>query len=642
MSESTTFAFPCSTADPAEILRDAMLGQGYRIETLNTKAKFIIASLQQRTVIDAYDHATNFHFMAQAFWDLPKPNQATIRLTVKDRAVSGNDAGKTRQECQEQCKLIQQAADDLAKRHDQHPGSANKLTYGNADWASDEQLQSMGWITRSLPPQLPKHDRLLIAQSAGNWIMAPDQATQRHTLVSGPTGSGKTKSIFEPNLFERPRCSMLVTDATPDDKLPADWCEVYQHTARFRTQNGSKLYYFNPADPENSTHINPLQRVRQAHEKQKHSVAKQLASLIIANTSNPYASSDPIWDRAERHLLYSLILHVASDPDKVGSFAHVLDIFIQGVSKLRSVFNENPDRPGRAEYEAFMNNADQRFADNVCSGLMSRLEPWWLPEVRQLTAQTDFERYELAESLFTFYVSVSSLRDDYKLITTVVIDYLLNEFLEIKPVHQYPIAILLDELANLGRLNRLPAFVTTIRKTGISLVFGVQDPIQIEDIYGRARAKAILSQPGTRIYFRPLQIDMAREISMALGKRTLCNRIVRDNGRIEEREEPWPLMTESQIMELSKDEMIVFTPDTRPMKVEKFPWDKYKDKWTTNKNDLPKPVRKPLPEAVVQEAAPKAKKKSFPQTDIAPDPSEVKFEKWFKDDADRKPFDRER
>lgn len=609
----TTVFLPPDFQETAEVVRDSLLCEGYRVESLNTKAKLCLASLHYQVRRGSQMDLWVYDFKAKLLWQIePDKKRCAIHITV-------NSDNADDDKCREQVEAIESNIAEFASRHRTLTPDVPHNRYGSSDFATHHDLQASHWLI-SKPFDNKDHSRrFLIAAMQDQAVATPEQITQRHVLVSGPTGAGKTKSLFMPNLIERPNCSMLITEATADDKLPAPPCEIYRHTAGFRASQNSVIYSFNPADPT-STHINPLDRVSSAPPNQMHSSAKQLATLVIANTSNPYATSDPIWDRAERHLLYSLILRVSSDKDRPGSFADVLDLFIQGVSKLKEVFAANPQRPGRPEYDAFMNNADERFAKNVCSGLMTRLEPWWLPEVRELTAQTDFTREDIRKQLFTFYLSVSSLRDDYKLITTVIIDYLLNEFLEICHDSEYPISVMLDEIANLGRINRLPNIITTIRKTGIGLVFGVQDPAQILDLYGPAKGKAILAQPGTRIYFRPLQVEIARDISMALGKKTLINRTVRDNGRIEEREEAWPLMTESEIMELSQEEMIVFTPNTRPIKIKKFPWDKYKEHWD---KDMPSPVQRDLIERPSQhQESPKhaSTPVANPILEIAPDP----------------------
>src|SRR5690606_4237771 len=78
------------------------------------------------------------------------------------------------------------------------------------------------------------------------------------------------------------------------------------------------------------------------------------------------------------------------------------------------------------------------------------------------------------------------------------------------------IALVLDELAELGRLSRLPNLLSVGREVGVITIAAVQDLGQLTAIYGETVAKALEARFGIKVIGRLTAGDTAERISKVL------------------------------------------------------------------------------------------------------------------------------
>lgn len=147
-----------------------------------------------------------------------------------------------------------------------------------------------------------------------------------------------------------------------------------------------------------------------------------------------------------------------------------------------------------------------------------------------------------------------------------MVNFLLDHILEIRENMKYPIAMLLDEFTNFGKISGIEDTLSIIRKNKIGLVLGFQNYYQLEKVYNRKEAQIILDQPATQVYFKQKNYREAKELSDALGRTTIEEPTVTDSGRVQEFVQGRALATPEELINL-KDQVIVFTPDTWPLKL---------------------------------------------------------------------------
>lgn len=480
-----------------------------------------------------------------------------VLVTVE---MSEHKGGGSLSDCQKRCdKLLVELQRDAERARETSRDKEPNTSYGAARWGREDELVASGYIQNKADPK-----RLIIGKAAsGGYLQVPEMLTYSHALVCGRTGVGKSRGFFIPQLIERIGTNMIVTEATPGYEAG----ELYSLTSGWRKLAGHQIYCFNPSDMS-SHRINPIDRIRYAPEEMKASRAESLSDLIIMNgQADQQRGESKTWNDSEKLLLTPLLLHAAASEPEYGHFGALRWLLLQGPDRLRKILYRSPSEVAQMEFEGWMRlSGETNFKYGVFSGLITKLNPWMTDQMVTLTEKTDIDLEALKHQLFTFYLAVPSRSRDSKLIGSLMVNFLLDHILEIRESMKYPIAMLLDEFTNFGKISGIEDTLSIIRKNKIGLVLGFQNYYQLEKVYNRKEAQIILDQPATQVYFKQKNYREAKELSDALGRTTIEEPTVTDSGRVQEFVQGRALATPEELINL-KDQVIVFTPDTWPLKL---------------------------------------------------------------------------
>jgi type IV secretion system protein VirD4 len=557
-------------ADMAEIAGTALSGLGYA--GINVNTQYRQATARERASEQYGGDRWDFEYRVLLKWETAQVGGVQITIVVSERQYSHQEYV-----CEERCRDVWQELKRNAEHIAEAKGKPSGL-YGSAAWARPDELQAGGYFDPV------KSDRFIVGRYGDQIVSVPGHLSDEHVLVCGPTGAGKTRTIFIPNLVKRLDISALVTEAASGENA----APLYTRTAGWRAAAGHVIHYFNPFDLT-STRINPLDAVQTFDQ------ANHITNLIIRNTSLPNRfGGDQIWEQSETYLLNALILYTVGL--RKGERAIVGDN--ANLAFIRALLREGPEEIGdlikgshielaRQEYSSFYKNTSPNFRYGVCSGLLVRLNPWVIPHVGALTEVTDFDAERLKEQLFTFYFVTSTKRPQLKPVAALAFNYVFD--LLQTPGFRHPLTLFLDELTNYGYIPDLPDKLTHIRNQQIGAVLGIQHHIQLSKVYSDKDAQLLLTQPGTRIYFRPRDNDSALKISRSLGNMTVQQRKVLSSGAIQEDERQKPLLDPSEVERMPKSKIIVLTPTTNPVMADTFHPTEH-DEFC----QLPPPARKPL------------------------------------------------
>lgn len=508
-------------------------------------------------------HTYQYEYDCFITW-LPKGEQTEVSIEVKETKSNWQiDA------CRERLEEIFQEIENASVRYKQTRQHLKPNTlYGDARFATKDEIDEYR-------PKEPGKLYLGFVQNAE--VSVPEKQAQRHTLVCGPTGSGKTWSMFIPNLIFKTDTSAVVTEA----RSGSEEGHLYFHTAGHREAQGQKIFHF---DPEHrwSTRINPVDQA------QDPLTATHVASLIMENTSLDSHVGDQIWETSERLLLSALVLDANTRNEHLG---YVRWLLREGPTGIGLKLKESPSGLARREYASFLNNSLEGFRAGVVAGLMQRLNLWTIPEVVALTEKSDFEAEELHKERFTFYLSTLADRSQYAPLMALVFNYVLSVALSDERSH--PLMLFLDEFVNYGRIPNMTKKLTMIRHSEVGAVLGIQDYLQLEELYGDKRAKILFGQPATRVFFKPNDLRTAEEISKLLGKKTAEEVTINNRCEIHTRRFERFLLTPQEVLGLDQSQLIARLPDLKyPILMNRIPIERFEAKTRTPPPERPEhPVK---------------------------------------------------
>mgnify|MGYP001418042625 CR=1 FL=1 len=144
-----------------------------------------------------------------------------------------------------------------------------------------------------------------------------------------------------------------------------------------------------------------------------------------------------------------------------------------------------------------------------------------------------------------------------------------------------PVALLLDEFAQVGRIPKFPNTIAVARGRGVSLMLGIQSLAQLDALYGKAGAEVIRTNCCTKVIMPGLDHDTAEPISKALGEAT-----VRQEYQ-SRRPEGWlvtsysygehhtqrRLLTADEVRRIGDDEALLIIANYKPIRARRVFWD---------------------------------------------------------------------
>lgn len=430
-----------------------------------------------------------------------------------------------------------------------HKRSYKGNEHGSAKWATAQEMKAFR--------AKEFHDDFLLSENSALSIPALTKNEgfnkflkgagvsdrNKHFLVVGGSGSGKTFNVVEPNTLQA-RCSIVSTDPKGD---------TVKKYGNYLLNNGYKLKIVNIKDTEQmqySFRYNPF-----AYIKDQASIMT-LVSIIIENTSgsDKAQAKEDFWVKSERCLYMCLIAFLYYYYDGLPEYQtipHLLDLIGEAdaseqdetkesdLDVVMECYQEDLILKYGSEHEAQMSpewfvitqyngfkKAAGETAKSIIISCFVRLAPFAVGSVRELFSVDELELEKLGEEKTALFLVMSDTDSTFNFIMAMILYQLFDintRMADAKPDShcKIPIMCLLDEIANIGRIPDLEIKIATLRSRHINLVPIVQSLSQLDSVYGKEKAAIIKSNCDTFLYLGRGDYKTCEEISHMLGKETI-------------------------------------------------------------------------------------------------------------------------
>ncbi|RKF48930.1 type IV secretory system conjugative DNA transfer family protein [Paraburkholderia fungorum] len=408
---------------------------------------------------------------------------------------------------------------------------------------------------------------------------------QQFVLLAAPARSGKGVGIVVPNLLSYPD-SVVVLDIKQEN---------FNLTAGYRRVHGHDVYLFNPFAEDGRTHrYNPLSAISDG-------VFRVGDILAIGYALYPVGGHDDFWKDQARNLFLGIVLLLCewrdarrngdSDvPDYPVTMGEVLrQSSGNGMpvkAYLQQALLQNRRLLSGACVDAlnrFLANDDKVLA-SILATFNAPLTIWANPIVDAATSANDFDLRDVRKRRMSVYVGITPDHlAEAALLVNLVFSQLVNlntrQLPQDNPELKVQCLLLMDEFTSVGKIHIIARAVAYMAGYNLRLLSIVQSVSQLESVYGRADARAFVTNHAMQIIYAPREQKDANEYSEMLGTFTDRSRSVsRSNAIFGGRggasesfsEQRRPLLLPQELKELGRDSEIILLENTKPIRAERI------------------------------------------------------------------------
>ncbi len=443
--------------------------------------------------------------------------------------------------------------------------------HGSAKWASNPDLKP---FLKNLKDK-PESGALILGPAPhsikNKRVDLPRDFMFRHTMVLGPSGVGKGRGFF---LWQLPNFNGSFVYADPKGEGWRISSGYRQHSWRFA-----------PREPDNSMCFNWIPLCGEDGH-----LCLSLAQAVIMSSGGASGADSQFWIDTGSFFLAAVFAHTSTFKHPTPAAAYDLVTAIKG-DDLTNTLLESPNLIAR-QYATLFSAADAKLRGNIMIGATAKLV--WLSDdkVRRFTSASvkppDFGELR-KKNIGVYWVlseqDVAVLKPLSTLFFTLVLNQIKQGDAEI------PVCLLLDEVANIGRIPNLEVEISVIRGRKIGLVLGLQSLAQLDNVYGASAGKIIADNCNSKIVLSGLDFQSADYLSKTLGKTTISEVSVSKSkqGGIFGKEQTSEqvvktardLMTPDEVRRLGEYDQIIIIANKLPILSSRF--------WFTNDGKSAKP-----------------------------------------------------
>lgn len=356
----------------------------------------------------------------------------------------------------------------------------------------------------------------------------------RHVVLIGRSGTGKSKSFFEPNILNATG-GIICTD--PKGELLRDCGHVLE-------EKGYDIRVLNLYDMTQSNHYNPFMYIRKRYKTIDGDVVDSngnvtiqeddvmsLINTIVKNTKSDeikQTTGDPFWERAEVLFLQALFYYIIEVYPPIHQNFGTLMELLRGASPaennspnygesaqestLDQMFadfaKDHPTHIATKQWEHFkLTEASQKMMSTIVLCAVGRLSVFNIKEVENLVATDDMELNRIGMSCdknkldnfnkqspvkvkngkIAYFIITKPSDDTFNFIASMMytqIFQVIDENAEkLGGSLDTPFDMFLDEFAQMGEIPRFQEIQSYVRSLNVGIIVALQSLSQLKKFY---------------------------------------------------------------------------------------------------------------------------------------------------------------
>nr|CAK98311.1 hypothetical trag transmembrane protein [Spiroplasma citri] len=424
-----------------------------------------------------------------------------------------------------------------------------------------------------------------------------------HSVIVGSTASGKTQGIALPTIYLNGKSTAKPTMIITDPKG-----ELYNLTSGFLAENSYKIKVIDFRNLEKENTWNPLKLIyddfikmimtNNKKEKMRWKIKYQDKISSLSHMLIDKNIEDEFWNNSASIIIQGIILAILEDyEDKISKNNLTTEIeeilkkelffnkfnmaFVAAIASIKKVLVEwlnNRKNTSIAKITAsqvLVDSKENRTLDAILMTVAKSLEIFNNDFIRNLTSQNDINCNDFIEYSTVLYIIFSDENDNYYKLIAILISqiyqFLTNKASEIiEQKLEKPVYFILDEFANLTKINNIEKWVSISRSRNIFFQFILQDINQLKLNYGDTIAKIILNNCGMHIFLHTNDLETIKYYSELFGTKTIEQISINENKSnisVSKNLKSHPLMLTSELANLKQGQGIVKIARYNSMKI---------------------------------------------------------------------------
>lgn len=400
--------------------------------------------------------------------------------------------------------------------------------------------------------------------------------SEGHNIIIGSTGAGKSQITMFPLIKSLAKHdeSMIITDPKG---------ELYEGTSEMLRKRGYNVLVLNFRDPQRGSGWNPLHLPYKYYQNGNKDKAQELIEDLSINIlyDQNAQNQDPFWEKTSADYFTGICLGLFED-------AKEEEINLNSVNAFTTVGEEKsgPNQTFVNEYfgtkdptsPAYVSASSTIIAPNETKGSIlsvfkQKLRLFAAREnISEMLSHSDFEMEEIGRNKTAVFIVIQDEKTTYHPLVTIFIKQCYEALVDYAQSCggklPYRTNFLLDEFANMPKLNDIVTMVSAARSRKMRFFFVIQNFAQLSEKYGKNVADTIRGNCMNIIYLISTELAALEEISK------MCGEIKVKSGKGDKaKEETRPLITVSDLQKLKQGEVILLRSRLDPFKTKlKMDW----------------------------------------------------------------------